>query len=634
VDRDGLSGFDVVVLALGGAAVLVVAVVWAGAALALLVSGAPVEVSVGAAADAVPGLVGHVGDPAGAWSGRAGERLPGPAVYWACTFVAALGVVGVVGVVVRFLAGPRVGTARRRPLGVDGRPRWGSWRELRPLLVRWPVAGRFVVARLGRWLVATEAAGSSGGRGRAGRRRGDRGAVALVGPSRSGKTTAAISGILEWTGPAVLSSVKADLLGSTLGWRSREGEVRVYDPTRTLGVLRGSTVGPGSWSPVGQASTVVGAQRAARALCEAAPRGGVEGGIDFWLAQAEILLTGLLYVAHHAHRDMGAVAEWVLLQDRPGELGPGEVRTCLDLVMGADDEDVVAEAVEASRGLVAIWEMEDRTRSSVYATAQTVVWPWAEPKVALSSKGQSVDLDWVLSGANTLYLCSPIEDQKRLAPAFGGVLNDLIGQVYRRVAATGRPLDPALLVVIDEAGNTPLRALPEYASTLAGLGVLLVTIWQSLAQLESSYGRDADTILTNHLTKVFYAGLSDPASLRYVAQVLGDAEVETRSLTSGEQGRGSIQWASTSTPLAPAHALRQMQPGDALLLHGTLPPAHVRTRPFYRERRLAERAALEAKAEEAPPAGVPARRSALVEAAEAMGLGRAVSGNGVDGGGS
>jgi type IV secretory pathway TraG/TraD family ATPase VirD4 len=244
--------------------------------------------------------------------------------------------------------------------------------------------------------------------------------VALVGPTRSGKTVAAISGILEWDGPAVLSSVKADLLGSTVGWRAEQGEVRVYDPTRTLGQLGGATVGSASWSPVSQAATVVGGQRAARALCEAAPRGGVEGGMDFWLAQAEILLTGLLYVAHHTHRDMGTVAEWILLQDRPSKLGLGEVRTCLDLVLATDDDDVVLGAMEASRGLVAIWEMEDRTRSSVYATAQTVVWPWAEPEVALSSRGQSVDLEWVLSGANTVYLCSPIEDQRRLAPAFAG----------------------------------------------------------------------------------------------------------------------------------------------------------------------------------------------------------------------
>jgi type IV secretion system protein VirD4 len=486
---------------------------------------------------------------------------------------------------------------------------WATGRALRPLLVRASVAGRFVVARFGRRLLATEAAGTGGRLKRRRRgRRGDRGAVALVGPTRSGKTVAAIGGILEWEGPAILSSIKADLLGATVGWRSRAGEVRVYDPTRTLGSVDGASVESASWSPVGQAATVVGAQRAARALCEAAPRGGVEGGIDFWLAQAEILLAGLLYVAHHTHRDMGTVCEWVLLQDRPGELGPGEVRTCLDLVLASDDEEVVAGGVDASRGLLAIWEMEERTRSSVYATSQTVVWPWAEPEVASSSRGRSVDLEWVLSGANTVYLCAPIEDQRRLAPAFGGLLNDLIAQVYQRVAATGEPLDPPLLMVVDEAGNTPLRALPEYASTLSGLGVLLVTIWQSLAQIETAYGREADTILTNHLTKVFYAGLSDPASLRYVAQVLGDAEVETRAQSTGEQaGRGSVQMSSTNVALAPAHALRQMRPGDALLLHGTLPPAHVRTRPFYRDRRLAERSALRPRAKPAGGVLVPSK---------------------------
>ncbi len=170
------------------------------------------------------------------------------------------------------------------------------------------------------------------------------------------------------------------------------------------------------------------------------------------------------------------------------------------------------------------------------------------------------------------------------------------------MAKTGKPLDPPLLVVIDEAGNTPLRALPEYASTLAGLGVLLVTIWQSLAQLQAAYGRQADTILTNHLSKVFYTGLSDPASLRYAAQVLGDEEVEVRSRSADVSawGRASEQVATTRVALAPAHALRQMRPGDALLVHGTLPPAHLRTRPYYRNRRLAARAGLAPKPPEVP----------------------------------
>lgn len=314
--------------------------------------------------------------------------------------------------------------------------------------------------------------------------------------------------------------------------------------------------------------------------------------MDFWLAQAEILLSGLLFVARRTGRDMGAVCEWVLSQDRPTDLGPGEVRVALDVLLSSDDPAVVAGAIDASRGLLAIWELEERTRSSVYATCQTIVWPWSDPDVAASSRGVSVDLDWLLDGANTVYLSAPIEDQRRLSPAFGGLLNDLIAQVYRRVAVTGKPLDPPLLIVIDEAGNTPLRALPEYASTLAGLGVLLVTIWQSLAQIEAAYQRQADTILTNHLSKVFYAGLSDAASIRYVGQVLGDAEIETRSRSGVERlGKGSVSLASTKVALAPAHVLRQMRPGDALLVHGTLPPAHVVTRPFYRDRRLSERAA-------------------------------------------
>jgi type IV secretion system protein VirD4 len=40
------------------------------------------------------------------------------------------------------------------------------------------------------------------------------------------------------------------------------------------------------------------------------------------------------------------------------------------------------------------------------------------------------------------------------------------------------------------------------------------------------------------------------------------------------------------TRLVPAHVLRQVKPGEALLIHGTLPPAHLHARPYYRERHL------------------------------------------------
>ena len=599
MDRNGFSAGEILLVAGVSILALVGGVVWAGAWIATEATGGAFRAGFQDALNAVARLPGHLSDPAAAWAQAGAAGVPGPVPYWLSTAAVAVAALALAGVGFRVSNGGRVGSARRRPLGVDAHARFATRRDLAPLRVRGEQPGRFILGRCDGRLVATE--DGSGRRARSG----DRGAVALVGPSRSGKTTAAISAILEWSGPAILASVKSDLLGSTVGWRRELGTVQVYDPTGTT-----AQAASARWSPLRSAGTTLGAQRAARSLCDAAPKGGVEGGMDFWLAQAEILLSGLLWVAHHANRDMAAVADWVMTQDRPGDAGPGEVKTTLELLLASPNASVALAASEASRSLVSVWEMEERTRSSVYATAQTVVWPWADPGVAASSRKPNVGLDWLVSDANTLYLCAPIEDQQRLAPAFGGLLNDLIKQVYLRVARTGRPLDPPLLIVIDEAGNTPLRSLPEYASTLAGLGVLLVTIWQSLAQLQAAYGRQADTVLTNHLSKVFYAGLSDTASLKYVGQVLGDVEVETRSRSADTTGgRGSVQLATTRAALAPAHVLRQMRPGDALLLHGTLPPAHLRTRPFYKDRRLAARAAHVPDGQRRPSYGaVPAAR--------------------------
>lgn len=588
MERNGLGGFEFLVIV--GAALVgsLSGTVWLGAQAAATISGGHFRVSFEDAVMAATRLPSHLGDPRLAWPAAVRASLPGPLLYWAATVVVLVTTL-VLGVVVfRLLSRTRVGTMPRHPLGVDARARFATARDLKPLVVRGHHPGRFLLGRHGRLLLATELP-PTGKRRRRGRQ-GDRGAVALIGPSRSGKTTAAVTGILEWEGPAVLSSVKADLLAATCGWRKRQGKVLVYDPTHTTGDE--SAI----WSPLRGAKTVLGAQRAARALCEAAPRSdNVKGSLDFWLSQSEILLSGLLWVAAHAAHDMARVCEWVMVQDRPREDGLGDVRVALNRLLESEDPIVQDGATRASQAVMSIWAMEEETRSSVYATAQTVVWPWADPGVAAASRGKSLGLGWVLGGANTLYLCAPIEDQERLSPAFGGLLNDLVKQVFLRVAATGRPLDPPLLIVIDEAGNTPLRSLPQYASTLAGLGVLMVTIWQSIAQIEDAYQRQADTILTNHLSKVFYSGLSDPAAFRYISQVLGDVEVETRSRSEAADWRSSLQLSTTREPLVPPHMARQMPPGDALLIHGTLPPAHVRTLPWWDDRRLAARGRLDAE---------------------------------------
>jgi type IV secretion system protein VirD4 len=252
VEREGVSGFEMVVLAVGGAAATLLGVAWGGAVAAQLAAGNRPAIPAAAVGHALGRLPANLSDPATAWGSPFSDTLPGPVLYWSCTAIIAVAISGAAVVLVKWFSRSKVGTSRRRPLGVDARPRFAKARDLAPLLVRSPQSGRFIVARFGRRLVATEATPTAGEK--RGPRRGDRGALALVGPSRSGKTTAVVSGILEWDGPAVLSSVKADLLGATHGWRSQLGQVAVYDPTSSTGAIAATSMAMRPPAPVERAS--------------------------------------------------------------------------------------------------------------------------------------------------------------------------------------------------------------------------------------------------------------------------------------------------------------------------------------------------------------------------------------------
>ncbi|MGH9025352.1 MAG: type IV secretory system conjugative DNA transfer family protein, partial [Acidimicrobiia bacterium] len=522
----------------------------------------------------------HAGAPADAWPQDAALVLPGPVPYWGCTAFVALAMTALSVPLLRVVWRSGAGSPRRLRLGVDTRARLARIRDLAPLVVPGPVPGRLILGRVGRRLVATEnGAAPAGG----GSRRGDRSAVLVVGPSRCGKTSNCVSGILEWDGPAILSSVKSDLMGSTINWRRALGEVRVFDPTGVTGEIAAG------WSPLRGATTISGAQKAARALCDAGPQRGAEN-LDFFLRLAEQLLWPLLWTAAASGSTMHDVLRWVLTQDRPGGDGAGEVLAAVEGQLYDAPPARQAAANQVLETLAATWSMDERTRASTYATVQTLVAAWADPGVAASAERCDVDLDWLVSGANTLYLCAPTHEQARLAPVFGGLIGDLVQQAFERAGRTNAAL-PSTLLVMDEAANTPTRWLPAVASTCSGIGILLVTIWQSKAQIDAAYGRLADSVVTNHGTKIIFSGLSDPATLDYASRILGDEDALRRSESIDlSAGRRSLSDSTHPTRLLPVHVLRQAAPGGALLVHGTLPPAHLHARPYYRDRKLAARA--------------------------------------------
>ena len=112
-------------------------------------------------------------------------------------------------------------------------------------------------------------------------------------------------------------------------------------------------------------------------------------------------------------------------------------------------------------------------------------------------------------GHHTAYLCAPSHEQQRLQPLFATLVLELVTAVYERASRTGRPLDPPLLVVLDECANiAPIRQLATIAATGAGQGIQLVTVFQDMAQIDAVFGRDvAPTIVSNHRAKLLMAGI-------------------------------------------------------------------------------------------------------------------------------
>jgi type IV secretion system protein VirD4 len=383
----------------------------------------------------------------------------------------------------------------------------------------------------------------------------------VVGPTQSGKTSClAVPAILEWRGPVLAASVKSDLLQSTVGARRRQGSVWCVDPTGCTGQPASS------WSPLAGCSDWFRACRVAADLCEAGKGEGTTADGEFWYATAAKLLAPLLLAAALDRRTMADVMRWVDTQE------VGEVADILE-------QSGPPEALHAAR---ATWYRDERTRSSVATTAETVLAPFAEPpRPAARRAGSSFEPRLLLGGEHTLYLCAPAYDQRRLRGYFTALTQTVLAHAFETATRSG-PLDPPLLVVLDEAAHiAPLAELDGLAATCASHGIQIVTVWQDLAQVRGRYGARAPTVLNNHRAKLFLPGIADPDTLDYASRLIGDEQADQPSVTRDPSGRRSTTSTTGPRRLLAPEELRCLSRGSAVLVYGSLPPARLVLRPFW-----------------------------------------------------
>jgi type IV secretion system protein VirD4 len=550
---------DAAMLALiGGAGALAAAVwLWGGLAGVLFGGGWP-RVGAGQLPAVMARLPARLAHPAAAWPRDTRALLPDAAGFYSALTLLATTTVAC------GVAASRAGLLSwmgRRPAGA----RWASAGELRALHGR-ARTGRLALGRCrGRLLYAEQ-----------------RHALVAFGPPQSGKSAGlAVPALLEWDGPAVASSIKTDLLACTLARRRALGPVFVFDPFELSGM-------PGqTWSPLRGASSWDGALEVAWRLAAAGEidQRGVEGG-DFWAIAAEQRLAPLLFAAARTGAGMDAVVRWAYGQ------GSRELYEAISELTGSARDEGELEGAHAAYDAVRAFEAQaDRTRSSIEATAQGLLRAYRFARVLRSARSSEIAPDALLDARATLYLIGDAKASKLLRPIFLALLSEIVDRAYERATLAGGRLELPLLLCLDEAGNVaPLPNLAEIASTAPSHNIQLVSIFHDLAQARSRYGRQAETVVNSHRARMLLPGVADLDTLRYFSGLAG--EEETRETTrTVDAGGGSRTIGVRRRPLVAPEALRQLPGGRALLLYGRIPPAEVRLRMWFADRRLRRLAA-------------------------------------------
>jgi type IV secretion system protein VirD4 len=501
----------------------------------------------------------HPLDPAAAWPKGVRSLLPGPVLFWA-TFLVLLAVA----VAAWIYLSAALRALRRRmgrvsvvervapaPDQVDGTG-WARPQVFRDLYVRGPTPWRVTLGRVNGRLVAAEPLQS----------------VIALGSTQSQKTSGlAIPAILEWDGPVLAACIKPDLIRSTIGRRWQRGEVYLYDPAGATGMEANT------WSPLPRCETWEGAYRTALSLVNASRVSGqTDRDMEAIPGATANLLATMLLAAAISGRSMGDVLRWAQRQDR------SEITAAIN----------VAGEPAAGDAFQSIWAVPEQRRSQVYAGVLGVIAAYTDPSVKEASVATRFTAERLLDGiANTAYVCLPAHEQRRLGPLVVALIQDVIELAFDRSRNRDAPIDPALLVVLDDAANS--AALPQldvYASSAGGHGVQLVSTFRHLGQMQARYDDRAEAVFANHRAKVILSGVTDPPTLGLLSHLLEDETIRHLATPAALAKAGKDQ-EERARQSSPADALRRISPGQGVLLYGHLPPAYLTLRPWFRDRQLA-----------------------------------------------
>lgn len=377
------------------------------------------------------------------------------------------------------------------------------------------------------------------------------GNLLVVAPTRGGKGLLAVSQLLTWKHSVIVNDIKGDLFDQTAGYRSTLGKVYVIDPE-----------GIGHrYDPLLSKTTEKDILSAATHLLYRPDEG--EGRI--FTERATVMLTQLLLAAREENT---APFPYLRQMVRAGLMGAAKRLFRISPELAT--QFLEAELEETN--------FDDRFLLSAWGTLSVRMRFLLTDSVVRCLTGSDFTPEEIIRGREpvTVYLRWPEEDILSLTPLIRLLWQSLIhGLLHTFDATGGQDCRPALLL-IDEAANSPIPNLHQYATTVAGRGISLWIAIQALSQLDSLYGKHkADTIRNNCDSKIFYRQASLETA-EYIERYLGRRSGYAHSQTLHEGEETSEGRSEHAVPLLTAQDINQLNQDEIIGWHSNLRPFRAR----------------------------------------------------------
>ncbi|WP_081084127.1 type IV secretory system conjugative DNA transfer family protein [Burkholderia stagnalis] len=262
----------------------------------------------------------------------------------------------------------------------------------------------------------------------------------------------------------------------------------------------------------------------------------------FWNDNARMLFIGLVLMLMETPSLPCTIGE-VFRQGRANGTGK-PIKEYLQGIINDRNEAGDPLSVDCVNALNDFMANSDNTLSGILASFKTPLQSWANPLVDLATSKDDFRLDEVRKKRMTIYIGVTPKQLSAAALLINVMFSQLVSLNTEELPEQNPDLKYQCLLLMDEFTSIGrVDIIAKAVSYMAGYNMRLLTIIQSISQLESVYGKeDCRTFMTNHAVQVLFPPREQKDANEY-SEMLGYfgmlQKSKSRSRAIGMAGGGS-----------------------------------------------------------------------------------------------